>query len=80
MIGHHVPRGVYSKQGKIRSAMANCGGHNVFYLVRFVFNDSDSSSGITTLRPTYGTITICLKMNIFCFRKIDGLPAKFLSH
>ena len=44
------------------------------------FNDCDSSSGITNLRPTYGTIPICLKMNTFCFKKINGLPAKFLGH
>ena len=52
------------------------------HFTRFVlfFNDCDSSSGITNLRPTYGTIPIRLKMNIFCFKKIDGLPAKFLGH
>ena len=44
------------------------------------FDDYNSSSGITNLKPTYGTITIRLKMNTFCFKKIDGLPAKFLGH
>ena len=50
-----------------------------YVFTRFVlfFNDCDSSSGITNLRPTYGTIPIRLKMNTFCFKKIDGLPAKF---
>ena len=75
--------------------MANYGGH--MYFTRFVlfFNDCDSSSGITNLKPiiiiiitnyslivipTYGTIPIRLKMNNFCFKKIDGLLAKFLGH
>ena len=48
-------------------------------VTRFVlfYKDCDSSPGITNLRHTYDTITICLKMNTFCFEKIDGLPAKF---
>ena len=52
------------------------------YFTRFVFvffKDCDSSSGITNLRPTYGTIPMSLKMNTFCFKKIDGPPAKFLG-
>ena len=61
MNGHHVPRGVYSKQGK----MTNCGGH--MYLTRF-FNDCDSSSGITNLRPTYGTIPILFENEYFLFQ------------
>ena len=53
-----------------------------YAFTRFVlfFKDCDSSSGITNLRHTYGTITIHLKMNTFCFIKIDGLPAKFSGH
>ena len=52
------------------------------YLPRFVlfFKDCDSSSGITNLGHTYGTITTRLKMNTSCFEKIDGLPAKFSGH
>ena len=34
---------------------------------------------LTNLRPTYGTIPMSLKMNIFYFKKIDGPPAKFLG-
>ena len=48
--------------------------------VRFIFKDCDSTSGITNSRHTYGTIPIRLKMNIYSFKKIDGLPAKFLGH
>ena len=44
------------------------------------FEDCDSTSGISNLRHTYGTITIRFKMNTFCFKKIDGLPAKFSGH
>ena len=55
------------------------GGH--MYFTRFVlfFKDCDFSSGITNLRHTYGTITIRLKMNTFCFKQIDALLAKFLT-
>ena len=49
------------------------------YSVLF-FKDCDSSSGITNLRHTYGTLSIRLKMNTYSFKKIDGLPAKFLGH
>ena len=53
-----------------------------FLYTRFVlfFQDCDSPSGITNLRYSYGTISIRLKMNTFSFKKIDGLPAKFLGH
>ena len=59
--------------------MVNCG---YMHFTRFILflNDCDSSSGITNLRPTYGTIPIRLKVNTFCFKKIDGLLAKCLDH
>ena len=59
--------------------MANCGGHMYFTLFVLFFKDCDSTSGITNLRPTYGTIPIHLKINTFCFKKIDGQPAKFFG-
>ena len=54
----------------------------LYVFTRFVlfFKDCDSSSGITNLRHTYGTIPIRFKMNTSSFKKIDGLPAKFLGH
>ena len=61
-------------------ALTNCGGHMYFTRLLLFINDCDSSSCITNLRPTYSTIPIHLKMNTFCFKKIDGLPAKFLGH
>ena len=56
------------------------GGHYVFTPFILFFKDCDSTSGIGNLRHTYGTISIHLKMNTFSLKKIDGLPAKFLSH
>ena len=77
--GHRVPRGQPTANRTIRSAMINMAA---IYITRFVlfFKDCDSYSGISNLRHTYGTITIRLKMNTFSFKKIDGLPAKFLGH
>ena len=51
------------------------------YFTQFVlfFSDCDSATGITNLRPTHGTFPIRLRMNTFCFKKIDGPPAKFLG-
>ena len=34
---------------------------------------------VANLRLTYGTIPIGLRMNTFCFKKIDGPAAKFLG-
>ena len=57
------------------------GGHYVFTRFVLFFKDCNSTSGISNLRHTYGTISIRLKMNTFSsLKKIDGLPAKFLSH
>ena len=73
------------------SAITFClcdGGHMYFTLAAICillgsfcfFKDCDSTSGITNLRPTYGTIPICLEVNTSSFKKIDGLPVKFLGH
>ena len=82
LIGHRVPRGQPTANGKIRSSMINITLWWPCAFIQFVlfFKDCDSSSGITNLRHPYGTISIRLKMNTFSFKKIDGLPAKFLGH
>ena len=73
----YLPR---SQPTRLRKYRLCDGGH--MYFTRFVlfFKDCDSTSGITNLRPTYGTIPIRLEMNTSSFKKIYGLPAKFLGH
>ena len=64
--------------GKMRRVMAAICNT---YFTRFVLflKHCDFSSGITNLRPTYGTVAKRLKLNSFCFKNIDGPPAKFLG-
>ena len=52
------------------------------YFTQFVlfFKHCDFSSGITNLKPTYGTVTMSLKMNTFCLKEIDSPLTKFLGH
>ena len=82
LIGHRVPRGQPTAIRKIQTAMTNITLWLPYVFTRFVlfFKDCDSSSGISNMRHTYGTITICLKMNTSSFKNINGLPAKFLGH
>ena len=80
LYGQHWLGIVYLSHGqptRLRKYRLCDGGH--MYFTRFVlfFKDCDSTSGITNLRHTYGTIPIRLEMNTFWNKKIDGPPAKF---